>query len=339
MRTRVIFLAVLAILWGERGFLWGQAPVVSHFETAKTISVQEKKYIFLYFQLQDCSLCRDFYKQIWQKEEFQKWAQEDLVLFSLDFSEVHPFSLGPEEQKQKEEGEKLRQLHKVEKFPTLILEDDEGKVFFRRSPPFSLGEVHQELIDVVQKKRLWDKIKKSLTSENKQFDILWNSCLGNYSLLQGQMAPHYFLFTSKIEKKLEAAYVAYRFSLPENQEQYLLFLKENIALDPDHFYEKIFCSTYQKKSFHLMQLLFRFRETKGSKKVLQETAHRLLIDLEKDNCSHFAVAGWHTYFLSRAICFYALEEDQKFQEAWQRLILIYPEWKQKERWQEFFEMD
>lgn len=337
MKAWLLFSVVFPLFWGGV-FLWGQA-VVSHFETAKTISIQEKKYIFLYFQLQDCSLCRDFSQQVWQKEEFQKWAQEDLVLFSLDFSEVNPFSLGLEELKQKEEREKLRQLYKVGKFPTLILEDEEGKVFFRRSPPFRLSEVHQELVEVVEKKRLWDQIRKSLTSENKEFDALWNSCFGNYPALQGQMAPDYFLFTSPIEKKIEAAYVAYRFSERENREKYLLFLKKNIANDPEHFYEKIFCSTYQKKSFHLMELLFRFRETKGSQKALQEKARRLLINLEKDNSSHFAVAGQHAYLLSQAICFYALEENQKFQEAWQRLVLIYPDWKQKERWQEFFGMD
>jgi protein disulfide-isomerase len=88
---------------------------------------KEKKVVLLDFNGSDwCPPCVALKKQVFETEEFKKFAGEKLVLVDVDF---------PRRKKQPKDlaaaNEKLSEQFKVESFPTILLVDATGKVLLR----------------------------------------------------------------------------------------------------------------------------------------------------------------------------------------------------------------
>lgn len=88
---------------------------------------KEKKVVLLDFNGSDwCPPCVALKKQVFETDEFKKFAAEKLVLVDVDF---------PKRKKQAKElaeaNEKLSEKFKVESFPTILLVDATGKVLHR----------------------------------------------------------------------------------------------------------------------------------------------------------------------------------------------------------------
>ena len=101
----------------------GEAVWHTDFEAAKTQAKEEKKPIFINFTGSDwCGWCIKLEKEVFKKEEFHKYAKDNLVLVEVDF---------PNKKKQSDEvkaqNKKLDKDFKIEGYPTLFLLDADGK--------------------------------------------------------------------------------------------------------------------------------------------------------------------------------------------------------------------
>jgi thioredoxin-related protein len=82
---------------------------------AQDISVATKKPIFGFFTGSDwCGWCRKIQADVFAKEEFKKWAKENVVLLELDFPRSKQL---PTELAQQNQG--LQQAFKVSGYPTI----------------------------------------------------------------------------------------------------------------------------------------------------------------------------------------------------------------------------
>lgn len=93
------------------------------YDAAKAQAKEENKPILINFTGSDwCGWCIKLEKEVFKKEEFQKYAKEHLVLMEVDF---------PRKKEQtdevKEQNEKLDKEFKIEGYPTVFLIDAEGK--------------------------------------------------------------------------------------------------------------------------------------------------------------------------------------------------------------------
>jgi len=95
----------------------------TNYKAALEQAAKEKKMVLLNFTGSDwCGWCIKLVKDTFSQPEFQKFADQKLVLVELDFPNGKPQSA--EEKKQNEE---LSKKFSVEGYPTLVLLDSNGK--------------------------------------------------------------------------------------------------------------------------------------------------------------------------------------------------------------------
>jgi protein disulfide-isomerase len=95
----------------------------TNFEAAKAQAKKENKPLLVDFTGSDwCGFCIRLKKGVWDKPEFAKYAEKNLVLVELDFPRKK--KLPADLQKQ---NDKLNEKFKIEGFPTILLLDAEGK--------------------------------------------------------------------------------------------------------------------------------------------------------------------------------------------------------------------
>ena len=95
----------------------------TNLETAKQQAKKEDKVVLMDFTGSDwCGFCIRLKKAVWDKPEFAKYAEKNLVLVELDFP--HNKKLPAEVSKQ---NNTLQDKYKVEGFPTVVVLDGDGK--------------------------------------------------------------------------------------------------------------------------------------------------------------------------------------------------------------------
>jgi protein disulfide-isomerase len=112
-----LLLAVLVVA-AQAGEGWK-----TDFEAAKQQAKNENKALLLDFTGSDwCGFCIKLKKAVFDKPEFAKFAEKNLVLVELDFPNRK--KLPAETQKQ---NEGLRKQYKVAGYPTIVVLSSEGK--------------------------------------------------------------------------------------------------------------------------------------------------------------------------------------------------------------------
>src|SRR3989339_1511147 len=124
MKKNLIITAALALMSyslyaGDASGEW-----LTDFDKAKAEASAKKKPILAVFSGSDwCGWCIKLDKEVWEKKEFKKYAEDSLVLFLADF---------PSSKKLPEEtalqNRKLSETYQVKGFPTVLLMDAQGKV-------------------------------------------------------------------------------------------------------------------------------------------------------------------------------------------------------------------
>lgn len=108
-------------------FVSGEKPAelvwLDNYEEAVKVAKKEKKLILADFTGSDwCSWCIKLRKEVFETDEFKKWATKNVVLLELDFPRQK--ELEPEIKKQNEE---LQAKYKIQGFPTILFLDTKGK--------------------------------------------------------------------------------------------------------------------------------------------------------------------------------------------------------------------
>jgi thioredoxin-related protein len=123
MKTALRFLLVVSIASScVAGEGW-----MTDFEAAKKVAAEKKLPILADFSGSDwCGWCIKLNKEVFDQEDFTKFASEKLVLFLADFPSKKKL---PEAQAK--QNDKLAAQFGIEGFPTVLILDAQGKVLAR----------------------------------------------------------------------------------------------------------------------------------------------------------------------------------------------------------------
>ena len=119
---------------------------LTDFEAAKKQASAEKKPILMFFTGSDwCGWCKRLHSDVLDKDEFQKFAKENVILLELDF---------PQEKKQSDELKKqnaeLNKKFKIDGYPTMVLVASDGEKELDRTVGYDTDLV-KKLKKVVKK--------------------------------------------------------------------------------------------------------------------------------------------------------------------------------------------
>lgn len=123
LRTSLIFmLASFSPLTAEQTETWQ-----TDFEKATSEAKKGKKAILLNFTGSDwCMWCIKLHDEVFSKEAFQEYAQDELVLVEVDFPARKEL-----DEATKRQNYDLQEKYRIEGYPTIILVDEEGKEIAR----------------------------------------------------------------------------------------------------------------------------------------------------------------------------------------------------------------
>ena len=123
MKKLLICLAILgfaAASFGAEGWL-------TDFEAAKKLAAQKNLPILADFSGSDwCGWCIKLDKEVFSKDEFKAYAEDNVVLFLADFP-----SRKPQPAEVKKQNKALRDLYGIRGYPTVLLLNAEGEVLER----------------------------------------------------------------------------------------------------------------------------------------------------------------------------------------------------------------
>ncbi len=131
-----------------------QSGWLTDFEQAKKIAVEKKQYILLNFSGSDwCGPCMRMKKEIFDAEDFTKYAGENLVLVNADFPRDKKNRLS--KQLEKQNDRLAEKYNPTGKFPYTILFTSDGKLVkdWDGLPNISPKEFVQQIMDVSAKSK------------------------------------------------------------------------------------------------------------------------------------------------------------------------------------------
>ena len=129
---------------------------LTDFEAAKKQAVKEDKPILMFFTGSDwCGWCQKLHTDVLDKDEFQKFAKDNLVLLELDF----PNSI-PQSAELKKQNSELGKKFKVDGYPTMVLVEPDGKTEIDRTVGYSKDLV-KSLKNSLKKRKSGSKKKPS----------------------------------------------------------------------------------------------------------------------------------------------------------------------------------
>lgn len=111
-------------------FVQAQEELTWHTDMAKAseLSIKEKKPLMLFFTGSDwCGWCIRLQNEVFKKDDFTKWAKENVILVELDFPRRTP-----QDEAVKMQNQQIQQIFKVRGYPTVWMvnpeETAEGKI-------------------------------------------------------------------------------------------------------------------------------------------------------------------------------------------------------------------
>jgi thioredoxin-related protein len=113
----ILFISLTAIT------VKAQEDLTWHTDMAKAseLSLKEKKPLMLFFTGSDwCGWCIRLQKEVFKKEEFTKWAKQNVILVELDFPKRTA-----QEEVLKQQNYQMQQIFQVKGYPTVWLVNPE----------------------------------------------------------------------------------------------------------------------------------------------------------------------------------------------------------------------
>ena len=127
---------------------------LTDFEAAKKQAAKEQKPILMFFTGSDwCGWCKKLHADVLDKDEFQDFARENMILLELDF----PNSI-PQSDELKKQNKALGEKFKVSGYPTMVLVASDGEKELDRTVGYDTDLV----------KKLKKAVKKNTTGAKKK---------------------------------------------------------------------------------------------------------------------------------------------------------------------------
>lgn len=105
----------------------GESDWMTDYEAAFELAEKENKHVLINFTGSDwCGWCKKLTREVFSQEEFESFAQEELVLLKIDFPKYKTQS-----RKVKVKNQELAQKFAVRGFPTILLANADEKVVLR----------------------------------------------------------------------------------------------------------------------------------------------------------------------------------------------------------------
>lgn len=142
--------AILAVAFFQAATMLsgGESGWLTDFEQAKKSAAENNRPILVDFSGSDwCGWCIKLDKEVFSKEEFKKYATDNLVLLLVDFPRRKEQSA-----EQKRANNALAEKYNIEGFPTVLLLDAKGNELARTGyRPGGAGEYVKHLMDLAEK--------------------------------------------------------------------------------------------------------------------------------------------------------------------------------------------
>lgn len=120
-------LTILAFFAAGSFVLAGELTWYTSMDKAKEVAAKEDKVILVNFTGSDwCGWCIRLDKEVFSKDSFQKYAQDNLVLLKLDFPKYK--SIPADEERA---NFQLKNKYRISGFPTILLVDGQENVLLR----------------------------------------------------------------------------------------------------------------------------------------------------------------------------------------------------------------
>jgi protein disulfide-isomerase len=111
--------------WGHEAITTNQW--VTDYEEAFELAVKKEKYVLINFTGSDwCGWCHKLTDEVFSQPEFQKFAEDELILLKIDFPRRTKQS-----KEEKIQNQRLANRFAVQGFPTILLADPNEKVVLR----------------------------------------------------------------------------------------------------------------------------------------------------------------------------------------------------------------
>lgn len=114
---------MLAVLWGLGLTLASAAEWKTNYERAQEQAQKENKKVVLFFTGSDwCGWCKKLQEDVLSRSEFEKYADQNLILVELDFPRGRMQS-----DDIKKQNKALKEKYGISGYPVLVVLDSAGK--------------------------------------------------------------------------------------------------------------------------------------------------------------------------------------------------------------------
>ncbi|MBJ6366484.1 thioredoxin family protein [Snuella sedimenti] len=118
-----VLLALLLIVFVSTTSFSQELTWHTDMNKASEIAMKEKKPVLMFFTGSDwCGWCKKLQKEVFQTQDFEVWAKDNVVLMELDFPRRTP-----QEQSVKVQNYQLQKIFKVRGYPTVFFVNPEKK--------------------------------------------------------------------------------------------------------------------------------------------------------------------------------------------------------------------
>ena len=113
--NRILFIFFLSSVISMSSFSQEKLTWHTDMEKAITIATKENKKMLLFFTGSDwCGWCKKLQNEVFKTSDFEKWANENVVLVELDFPKRTPQDINVRNQ-----NSQLQQIFQVRGYPTI----------------------------------------------------------------------------------------------------------------------------------------------------------------------------------------------------------------------------
>lgn len=158
-----------------------EAQWLTDYDKALQLAGHQGKVVLVNFTGSDwCGWCIKLHKEVFSKDAFEEWADENVILLELDYPNKKQLPVAL-----KTQNKKLQEKYKIKGFPTILLLNGEGEIVgktgYGKGGPEIWTQSVDKLLEEAQGKlgqKYVAKIDKKWLEGEKDLRVKWDSLMG-----------------------------------------------------------------------------------------------------------------------------------------------------------------